>query len=42
MKTLKLFLLKRLWMWWINESNGIYLRGTSILDEVWELMYKKS
>ena len=37
---IKLYLLKRLYIWWGNESDGRYLRGTKANNEVIDLLFK--
>ena len=34
MKKIKKYLLRKLWLWWVNEDNGRELRGTQIEQQV--------
>jgi len=40
MNKLKLYLLKKLFIWWINNGNGRELRGTQIEDKIFELLFQ--
>lgn len=33
-------LLKKLFIWWLNEDTGRELRGTESLEKVWKVMFK--
>jgi len=37
---IKLYLLKKLWIWWVNEK-GTELRGTQKLEEIEKVLFKK-
>jgi len=38
---IKLYLLRRLYIWWSNQSDGLNLRGTKAGNEVCDLLFKK-
>ncbi len=37
----KLKLLRSLWLWWINSSDGRELRGTGKLEEIEKYLWKQ-
>ena len=37
---MKKYLLKKLWLWWINFDNGRELRGTGKLEEIEKILFK--
>ena len=37
---IKLYLFKKLWLWWINDSYGRELRGTYMSDKITDMIFR--